>query len=167
MVNKKGQGTIVDLIVLVLIVSILIIFLGNQAAGRAVEAGKSRAQSAYVQRLLITTLNYSHKGTNGTIAERIGVHYCSNIGINFEDELMDTLEKLNKENHHFIFSICPEGNCIEAVCSEYIEENYDCCIKTERINIAFFNMSLPSGCNNDYIEICLGIWPKTMRVEKC
>lgn len=166
MVNKKAQGTVIDLIILVLIVSIMIIFLGNQTTGMSLDAGRSRAQSAYVQRILITTLDYSPPSVNGTIAERIGMNYCDEE-IDFEEELRNTIEILNKPGHYFIFSICPEGNCAEGICSEFIEESYGCCIKTERINLAFFNMSLPSDCKISYVELYLGIWPETTKVEQC
>ena len=164
MVNKKAQGAIVDLLILIIIVSLMVLFLGNQATGRAVESGRSRAQSAYVQRLLITTLNYWDSEINGTIAEGIGMSYCGEDSKVIEI-INSTIERTNKPGHYYILTICPDGNCTHGICSEYISEKYGCRIRTEHINIAFFNMTLPTTCDKDFIEIYLGIWPETMRIE--
>ncbi len=168
LVNKKGQGAIVDLLILIIIVSLMVVFLGNQTTGRAIEAGRSRAQSAYVQRLLITTLDYSDD--RGKISELIGISYGNESKSteyinNFIEETITTT--LNKTKYYYIFSICPENYC-KNLCSDEIYEKYgECCIRTEKITLAFFNMSLPDSYDNDFVEIYLGVWPNNMRVEKC
>lgn len=168
--NKKTQGMVIDLILLIIISSIFFIYLSHQTSEQSINTGAIRSQSAYVQNLLTSTLNYK-TDENATIAELVGMNYCntstkSKIGtsVNY------VMEKLNKPDYYFIFTACPDGDCSSniAVCNEEVSNMYgSCCVKTERINIALFNLTLPSVCNHKNVMVSLGIWPKSMEVEKC
>jgi hypothetical protein len=159
--NKKAQGMIVDLILLVLISSVFFLFLSHQTAEQSVNAGIIRSQSAYVQKLLISTLDYKiENGTyqNATISELIGMSYCPDSSV-YKTEINDSvnyiIEKLNKENYYFIFTY---GDTVNRAVYNNLS-----CIKTERINLAIADLQLP--CGN--VTVKLGIWPTMMEVESC
>ncbi len=161
LVNKKAQGMVIDLILLILISSVFFLFLSHQTGEQSINAGVIRSQSAYVQKLLISTLNYKINDSvyeNATIAELIGMSYCP-TSFAYRDEINESvhyvMEKMNKKDYHFIFTY---GNTISRTVYDYLP-----CVKTEKINIATINLQLT--CKN--VTVKLGIWPKTMEVEAC
>lgn len=170
--NKKAQAMIIDLILLIIISSIFFIYLSRQTSEQSINAGAVRSQSAYVQNLLMSTLNYK-TDENATIAELIGMNYCGNHTRNKVNASVNyVMEKLNKPDYYFIFTACADGNCSSsslAVCSEEVSNKYgSCCVKTEKINIALFNLTLPGACgSHENVMVSLGIWPKSMEVKKC
>lgn len=151
-------------------------FLSHQMNEQSINTGALRSQSVYIQKLLISTLNYRIPSgsyyENASTASLIGMNYCGKYTKGEVNETVNyVISKLNKPNNYFIFTACPNGNCDKnpiAICSDDVTEKFgSCCVKTEKITIATFNMSLPEGCNYNYVIISLGIWPKTMEVESC
>lgn len=171
LVNKKSQAIVIDLIILVILVSALFMYLSHQTNEQSISAESIRAQNSYTQMLLTATLKYNTAG-NATIAELIEMNYCghsTNSKIN--ESVNYIMKKLNKQDYYFIFTACADGNCginPSAICSKEIIDKYGgCCVKTERINIASYNLTLPSSCNHRNVVVSLGVWPKSMGVKKC
>lgn len=154
---------VIDLIMLVLIATLFFIFLSSQVANEARDTGVIRSQSSYIQRLMISVIDYPvQNGTyqNATVAELIGAYHCnipnkpSSSIIN--STVYDAVSKLGKDNYYFIFTYSP-------TIATAVYNNYSC-VKTETINIAKFNMDLP--CNKT-VDLTLGIWPASQKVEPC
>lgn len=167
MFGNRAQGMIVDLVLLILISGIFFMFLSNQLIKRGVDAGVVRAQSNYVQKLLISMLSY---GNNSTIAEMISLDVCLNVYDEYlEQEIKENINyiinKLNKKGYYYIFTACTDMGCNIVLCDNEVKEKYGrCCIRTKEINLAKFKMELPCGGT---LETTLGIWPKSMVVEPC
>ena len=154
-VNKKGQGMIIDIILLVLISSIFFIFLSSQSTGQSMGIATARSQSTYSQHMLLSILNY-HNGS-GTVAELIGADYCfENMRSEINSSVHNAFSSLDIKNSYFIFIY---GNS-----SNRVVYNNVSCVKTESINLATFNMSLPC---QDNIIVSFGYWSKSQKVEIC
>ncbi len=158
---------LIDLILLVLIVSIFAVFLSQHLNQQSINTASLRSQSAFTQKLLISTLEYKLED-NTTIASSIEMSYCGK-DISTEENIKSTITALNKPNYHYIFIAYPNGKTAHAtaVCDDYVSQEYGCCVKTDKVNIATVNLSLPSGCNYNYILVTLGVWPDSMEVDKC
>jgi len=154
-VNKKAQGMIIDIILLVLISSIFFIFLSSQSTGQSMGIATARSQSTYSQHMLLSILNYQNIG--GTVAEFIGVDYClKNMRSEINSSVHNAFSNLDTKDSYFIFMY---GNT-----SNRVVYNNVSCVKTEGVNLATFNMSLPC---QDNVIVSFGYWPKSQRVEPC
>lgn len=160
MANKKAQAMVVDLILLILICSIFFLFMSNHVGKQAIETGKIRSQSAYTQKLLISTLNYRISGgeySGIAVAELIGMGLCNEEDYHdlINSSVHEAIIGLNKQDYHFIFVY---GNTASEAVYDYLP-----CVKTPGINLASAEMEF--SCNN--ATISLGIWPASMGVESC
>lgn len=145
---------VIDLIMLVVISSIFFIFLSSQSAGQSVNAATIRSQSVYTERMLLSILNY--QTPNGTIAELIGANYCiSDVTALINASVQSAFSNLSTKDSYFIFVYYPNKLAVF---------NNASCIKTESINLATYNMSLPC---RDNVIISFGYWSKTEAVEPC
>jgi hypothetical protein len=170
--NKKSQGNVVDLVLLIIIVSLFFVVLINERGTQSLNAGALRARSVFVQNLLITTLHANSTYNNASIAEIISMNYC---GKNLDDEIVNsvnrTISYLNKQDYYYILSICPNGNCDSdsvAVCSKEINNAFgSCCAKTEKATQATINITLPTGCKHDYFIATLGVISKNEEMKPC
>lgn len=154
--NKKSQAMVIDLIMLVIISSIFFIFLSSQSAGQSINAATIRSQSIYTERMLLSILNY--QTPDGTVAELIGANYCINdVTTLINASVQSAFSKLDAKDSYFILTYENQSG-LSAV------YNNVSCVKTEHINLATFNMSLPC---HDNIMVTFGYWPKTEQVEPC
>jgi len=154
---------VIDLILLILVSSMFFIFLSSQTGTQTIESGVTRAQSTFIQRLLITNLNYkidSGSYANSTVAELISEYHCGNSGTKstINSTIKNVTETLAKEDHHFIFM--SETSSL----SRIIVYDYADCVKTEEITVARTILNLPCGKN---ATIVFGIWPASQEVQTC
>ena len=146
---------VIDLIMLVIISSVFFIFLSSQSAEKSVNSATVRSQSMYTERMLLSMLGY--QTPNGTIAELIGADYCikdSKALIN--SSVQQAFSNLDTKDSYFIFIY---GTSLNRVVYNNVS-----CVKTEQVNLATFNMSLPC---RDNVIVSFGYWPKTEVVEQC
>lgn len=161
---------VVDLILLIIITSVFFIFLSQQTGHIALEAETIRSQNSYMRSLLSATLNYKINSTyqNATVAEAISAYHC-NLNVDkstLANITRSIVENLSKKNYYFILtseaSDAPFKNF--GVCSKFIEENYSCCVKIEKITLSTVNIDLP--CNST-AKITFGAFPDSIEVKKC
>ena len=148
---------VIDLIMLVIISSIFFIFLSSQNAGQSVNAATIRSQSMYSEKTLFSILNY--QTPNGTIVELMAADYCINPGTYkniINSSVQSAFSKLDTKDSNFILMY---GSTLSKVVY-----NNASCVKTESINLATYNMSLPC---RDNVIISFGYWSKTEAVEPC
>jgi len=168
--NKKSQGVVVDIALLLILSTLAITFLSTELNRESISTAAIRSQNLYTRKLLSSTLYFSRANTS--VADMIKLNYC---GYNKEADMEDTIEyiisKLNRKEYNYILTICPEGDCASnaiAICSKEVSDQYGgCCVKTKSAIIASANLTLPNGCNYNFTIVSLGIWPKSMKVEKC
>jgi hypothetical protein len=144
---------VVDLIMLVIISSAFFLFLSSLDVNSSIDAATIRSQGAYTQRLLFSLLNYQTE--NGTIAELVGAEYC----------IQDTDSLINSSVHSAMAGLdVRRSNFIFLYGDTKAVYNNLSCVRTERINLATFDLSLPC---QDNVVLSLGYWPKTQEVEPC
>ena len=147
---------IADLIMLIIISSIFFLFLSSQHIEKSVTAGTIRAQSVYTQNLLRSILNY--QTPNGTVAELVGADYCiGNWNPTINSSVHQAFTQLETKNSYFIF--------LYGTTQDRVVFNNASCVRTEQVNLATFDMSLP--CSPGSATVSLGYWPKTQVVESC
>ena len=161
--SRRAQGMVIDLIMLVLIATMFFIFLSSQVANKSTDTGVIRSQSSYIQRLMISVLNYEvPNGTykNATVAELLGKYHCGNTSLHstINSTVMQAMKELSKEDHYFIFISKATSYGTIAV------YNNLSCVKTETISIAKHTLDFP--CSKT-AELTLGIWPSSQEVEPC
>jgi hypothetical protein len=154
---------VIDLIMLVLIATMFFIFLSSQVANKAADTGIIRSQSSYIQRLMISVLNYEvQNGTykNLTVAELLGRYHCNDhsLGDTVNSTITQAMKELSKEDHYFIFI-----STVSASDQLAVYDRYDC-VKTETISIAKYTLDFP--CSKT-AELTLGIWPSSQEVQPC
>lgn len=160
--NKKAQAMVIDLILLVLIATIIFVFLSSQVENKSSDTGIIRSQSSYIQRLLISTLQYEvSNGTyqNATVAELLGRHLCNegSFSSQLNTTVNEAINSLGKDNNYFIFISKTSTKTVAVY-------NNESCVRTEHINLAIAELDMP--CSKT-AEITLGTWPTSQEVETC
>ncbi|HDQ60090.1 MAG TPA: hypothetical protein ENN30_02750 [Candidatus Woesearchaeota archaeon] len=170
--NKKSQAMVVDLILLVIIAGFFFLFLSQQAGGKSIMAESIRSQSGAAERTLISILNYRMKEgdyLDSTIAETIAAYHCRFDQVNkrayfLNETINELMNNFSKKGELFIF-VSHGADRTTFACSPEVEALYGgCCVKTESITISLFEMDLPC---NDTVKIELGMWPASMKVQRC
>jgi hypothetical protein len=109
--------------------------------------------------MLLSILNY--QTPNGTIAELIGANYCiSDVTALINASVQSAFSNLSAKDSYFIFVY----NSLVSNPNKGAVYNNAYCVKTESINLATYNMSLPC---RDNVIISFGYWSKTEAVEPC
>lgn len=161
---------IIDLILLIIITSLFFLFLSQQTGKTAFEAQAISNQNSYAHELLTSTLQYNMNSTyeNATVAELINAFHCGNTGVkaDLNQTINSVISSFGKKDYYFILKSQAPGAALESFgsCSSYIESNYSCCVKIEKITLANFDLNLT--CNST-ASISLGVWPKSIEVKPC